>query len=148
MFELNPDMEAVCYANLEKESDRIHFIGKGCWNEDGDLKFSNLQNSSRIIEGGDEEKGCSLVPVCSIDSELQGKHITFIKMDIEGAEMKALKGAEKTIRDLKPKLAISVYHKLEDMVNIMAYLSKLNPEYKFQLRHYSGCQWETVLYAS
>jgi hypothetical protein len=72
----------------------------------------------------------------------------FIKMDIEGSEMEALKGAASTIRTKKPRLAISVYHKPEDIITIPAFLQNLVPEYKFYLRH--DCLvnlTETVLYA-
>ncbi len=72
---------------------------------------------------------------------------TFIKMDIEGAELAALKGGAKTIKKYKPKLAISMYHKPEDMIEIPAYILSLVPEYKLYLRHYSTNDCETVLYA-
>ena len=54
-------------------------------------------------------------------------------MDIEGSEMKALKGAEKLIRERKPNLAICVYHKPNDIVDIPLYLKSLVPEYKIYL---------------
>lgn len=57
----------------------------------------------------------------------------FIKMDVEGSEMKALKGAEKLIRERKPNLAICVYHKPNDIVDIPLYLKSLVPEYKIYL---------------
>ena len=71
-----------------------------------------------------------------------------IKMDIEGAELEALKGCEDIIRNRKPKLAISIYHKAVDFVDILAYLLSLVPEYKLYYRHYSLYKYETVLYAA
>ncbi len=68
-------------------------------------------------------------------------------MDIEGAEFDALKGAEKTIKKYKPKLAICVYHNPLDIVNIPLYIKELVPEYKIFLRHYSESSSETVCYA-
>lgn len=56
---------------------------------------------------------------------------TYIKMDIEGAELDALKGCAETIKKLKPKLAICLYHKKEDMWTIPRYIKSLVPEYKF-----------------
>lgn len=73
--------------------------------------------------------------------------VTFIKMDIEGAELESLKGAQKVIQRDKPKLAICIYHKPEDMVELPLYIKELVPEYKFYIRHHSNFINETVLYA-
>ena len=73
--------------------------------------------------------------------------ISFMKMDIEGAELRALHGAEKQIRTNRPKLAVCVYHKNEDILEIWNYLRELVPEYRFYLRHHTTAGAETVLYA-
>ncbi len=75
------------------------------------------------------------------------KKPTFIKMDIEGAELAALKGSEEIISEFKPKLAIAAYHKPEDMYQLPLIIKEINPDYKLMLRHYSRYMWETVLYA-
>lgn len=84
----------------------------------------------------------------SIDNVLDGKKATFIKMDIEGSELMALRGAKNTITKWLPKLAISVYHKNEDMLEIPQYINDIAlNKYDFYLRHHhSLCQNETVLY--
>ena len=68
-------------------------------------------------------------------------------MDIEGAELKALHGCKEILVKHRPKLAICVYHKKEDIVEIPLYLHDVVPEYKFYMRHYSVRAYETVLYA-
>lgn len=73
--------------------------------------------------------------------------ITFIKMDIEGAEYNALLGCKKIIKEQRPKLAICIYHKPEDIIQIPSLILSLNEEYIFYIRHYSTIWGETVLYA-
>ena len=73
--------------------------------------------------------------------------ITHIKMDIEGAELNALKGAKNIIQRDTPILAICVYHKIQDFVEIPNYILSLVPDYKLYLRHHNISGTETVLYA-
>ena len=68
-------------------------------------------------------------------------------MDIEGSELKAIIGAREIIKKFHPTLAISVYHKPEDIVEIPQLIMDINPNYKFSLRHYSIGDFDTVLYA-
>ena len=83
----------------------------------------------------------------TLDEVFEDKSITFIKMDVEGAEYEALRGAEQTIRTQRPKLAISIYHKPEDILDLPQLLLSYQPEYRFYLRHYCIFNNETVLYA-
>jgi hypothetical protein len=74
--------------------------------------------------------------------------IDFIKMDIEGSEVNALRGAVKTIRRFRPKLAISVYHKIDDLITIPLLIKDIEPSYNLVLDHYTVHQEETVLYGT
>ena len=70
-----------------------------------------------------------------------------LQMDIEGAEYRALLGAERSIRKHKPRLAICLYHNVEDFIQIPELLLSMVPEYNLSLRHHSkGCT-DTILYA-
>lgn len=78
----------------------------------------------------DRENDFVEIETIALDGYIEDK-VTFIKMDIEGAEFAALKGAERIICNQKPKLAISVYHRREDIWEIPKLLLEYNPDYKF-----------------
>lgn len=125
-----PDMELKLY-------------DAGLWSEDTVLHFDATGNGSACVT--QQETPISIKTV-ALDNCISDK-VTFIKMDIEGAELEALKGGREIIKAYKPKLAVSVYHKKDDMTEIPAYLKALVPEYKLYFRHYSNSVYETVLYA-
>lgn len=130
-------------------------IEKGLWNKTMTLHFLEGEGAlSRIVETGDINVSTKTelfktieLPVCSIDGICKDEKISFIKMDIEGSEYEALCGAEKTIKKNKPKLAISIYHKPEDIWKLPKVILDINPDYTLYLRHYSLAGEDTVLYA-
>ncbi len=122
---------------------RVQPYQMGCWHSKTTLRFSSSANMTSLIS----DNGESAIGVEAIDNIVEPERVTFIKMDIEGSELSALHGAEKTIRKSKPKLAICVYHKPEDLITIPQYINSVVPEYKFFLRHHQFISWETVLYA-
>ena len=68
-------------------------------------------------------------------------------MDIEGAEKEALIGCEQIIKAQKPKLAISIYHKPEDIIEIPELILSYCDSYRLFLRHYTFGITDTILYA-
>ena len=115
------------------------------WNESTELSFVNdLAGSAHITNNADGVK----VKAVKLDDILNGQKATFIKMDIEGAELNALKGAEQTILKYRPKLAICIYHKLDDIVEIPQYILSLHSDYRLYIRHHGLFTAETVLYAT
>jgi FkbM family methyltransferase len=89
------------------------------------------------------------IPLRSIDYLVRDKvidKIDFIKLDIEGAEMETLLGAQESISRFKPKLAISLYHKPNDLFEIILHIKKEFPFYALYLDHYTIHAEETVLY--
>jgi hypothetical protein len=74
--------------------------------------------------------------------------IDYIKMDIEGAESAALHGAMNILKKLKPKLAISVYHKDSDLWELPHLIKSINPDYRLFFSHHSPISWESVIYAA
>ena len=146
IYALEPDKINVekCKKNMAKNGvDNVIFVNKGAWNKEDIIKFDNTGNGNSCVS----ENGENQIEVIDIDSVVNDDKVTFIKMDIEGAELEALKGARNTIIKNKPKLAISVYHKKEDIIEILNYINQLDIGYKFYLRHYTHSASETVLYA-
>lgn len=74
--------------------------------------------------------------------------IDFLKMDVEGSEMEALRGAKSSLHRFRPKLAISIYHKPNDFFDIINYIHGLNLGYSLYLDHHTIYDEETVLYAA
>lgn len=106
--------------------------------------------TSCIISREEAEKrnfeGVEEIETVALDDVLEGKRITFIKMDIEGAEYEALLGARKLIMENRPRMAISVYHKFEDFVTLANLVLEMHPDYRIAFRHYGFDDLETVMY--
>ena len=143
-FEFDPENAVKCEKNIKPYADKITLVKKGTWDRDEVMRVgTDGTGSSRVSNAGDTE-----VYLTTIDSVVQDERVTFIKMDVEGAELKSLMGARNTIIKNHPRLAICVYHKDSDLYEIPGYILSIVPEYKFYLRHYcSSGACETVLYA-
>lgn len=115
-------------------------------NKTGYTCFSQVGNSNSKLSI--ESKNGVPVSTVKLDDILKNVKITMIKMDIEGAEIDALQGAERIIKEQEPDLAICVYHKISDIWTIPILLKKLVPQYRFYLRSHSFNTMETVLYAT
>ena len=100
----------------------MEIIDKGVWVETKTLYFrSEGKSSSAISDEGDVS-----IDVIKLDDMYEKfTKNSLIKMDIEGSELEALKGAEKVIREISPALTICVYHKREDLITIPQYIDSL-----------------------
>ena len=119
-------------------------IKAGAWSEATTLRFSTF--GSGISFGRISASGDITIEVKALDRISECQSATYIKMDIEGAELEALKGAENIIKSRTPKLAICIYHKPQDFFEIPLYIKKLNPNYKLFIHHHTATLYETVLY--
>ncbi len=146
IYAFEPDKENFkkCEEYLKSLNlDNIKLWNAGLYSSNGTISFKANGNSGSHISQNEENK----IDVLSLDECLKGEKVTFIKMDIEGSELEALKGAKETIKKWRPKLAICLYHKKEDVFEIPAYLLELVDDYQIHVRHYSNFGIETVLYA-
>lgn len=122
--------------------ERVECFQLGAWERRSTFAFKGSGISSRMSDEGDYS-----IEVVSIDDMFSNEAITFIKMDIEGAEIAALKGARETIVKHRPRLAVCAYHKREDLLVIPLLLKSLNSDYRIYFRHYGPDIYETVCYA-
>lgn len=128
------------YADLNS---KIVAVNSGVSNITSDIFYCEDDEGSTLSSSGNV-KG----QVVGLSEYFTGKNVTFIKMDIEGAELAALEGAEQLIKRCNPKLAICLYHKPQDLWEIPLFIKELVPNYKIYIRHYTDLLNETVCYAT
>lgn len=112
------------------------------WNQDNQLLNFSGSGLSGAVNLTDATE---VVHTEKIDSSV-GK-VSFIKLDVEGAEKNALIGAAGTIARHKPQMAICGYHLQDDLIEIPKLIKNLNPDYKIYLRHYMLSSADTIIYA-
>ena len=88
------------------------------------------------------------VAVVALDEDLGAGRVTTVKIDVEGYEREVLSGARGTIEQCRPKLAVSVYHRVEDLWEIPAAIAHTWPFYRQYLRHHTPEIYDTVLYCT
>ncbi len=127
---------------------RIESVPQALWDCSGEsLEFDSRGPSTALRTRGGGEQHVSTVSIDDYVDQKGLQSVDWIKMDIEGSELRALRGAEDTLRRFRPTLAISLYHKLEDPVTIPRFLNDLDLGYEFFIDHFTIHLWETVLFA-
>ncbi|MDR2694761.1 MAG: FkbM family methyltransferase [Deltaproteobacteria bacterium] len=109
----------------------------------GQVRFAGEAANAAIREDGAAVAALSLDDFCARRGVAR---VDFIKMDIEGAEARALEGARGIIRRHAPKMAVSAYHQEDDILRLPCLILDINPAYRFKLRHFSPVECETVLF--
>ena len=105
----------------------------------------DLSPTETVIVGRGLE--CAIRTDDAMVSRLGVSKLDLIKMDIEGAELDALKGAQNTLLRDRPKLAICLYHQLDHFWKIPQFLDSLQCGYAFRISHFTIHAEETVLFA-
>jgi FkbM family methyltransferase len=126
--------------DAEIREGRVVVYSKGVWDHDAEMELSinevfQARNTLVLPQGGPVPK--VRVPLTTIDkivAELKLPRVDFIKMDIEGAEKQAIKGAENTIRRFRPRMSLSSEHLEDDFTAIPALVHSIEPNYT-----YRGC---------
>jgi FkbM family methyltransferase len=148
-FEFSPDNLPILAKNLGGNPElgkRVKVQEYALWSHSGEhLCFDPQGPATRL-----DSRGSTSVETLSIDDLVSREslpRVDFIKMDIEGAEPEALKGALATLQKFRPRLAVTLYHNLSDFVTIPRFLDELNLGYKFYIDHFSIKREETVMFA-
>ena len=153
LYAMEPD-----HKNYRKLKRKLYMIGSallepynaGAWDEDTTVTF-NMRAGRGSTAAGSSKPQRSVhfrdIKMMKTDTMLRGDAATYIKIDVEGAEENALRGAKETIVNFRPKLNVAVYHRNEDMFKLPLLISELNRKYKFYLRHHPYVpDWDTNLY--
>lgn len=131
-------------------SDRIGITECALWHTSGEILDYDEGGPATTVKQRSSNGARATVPTVTIDDFCRAnkvERVDFIKLDIEGSELSVLRGAVQTLRQFKPKLAICVYHKLEDFYEIPDFIRSLDLGYRFTIGHHTIHAEETVLYA-
>lgn len=136
-------------ASLDQDKQgKIRCHQQGVWHEKTVLSYGNEEKSPGEAYSLYKTSNQNQAEADRLDHMLAGQKVTFIKMDIEGAELNALKGACGILKEQHPKLAVCLYHKLEDLWEIPLYVQSVSKNYRMGIRHHYAYGFEgTVLYA-
>lgn len=111
------------------------------------IRSSPKKDSKIITPGGISVDNFQTITLDSFANEKNLSSVDFIKLDIEGFEYDALQGARAMIQQHKPRLAICLYHSLEDYWRLPKLIKEINPNYELYFDHHSPIGWESVCYA-
>jgi FkbM family methyltransferase len=147
-FEPTPHSMADLCKNIHDEGfeNKVIPVAAGVSDRNGYawIQLNQLSSSNCI-----SSTGSVLVNITTIDDFCNEVNLVpnLIKIDIEGSEMAALRGAKNTIVKYGPGLQVCIYHRCEDLWEIPLFLKELRPDYKLYLGHHSKSLCETVVYA-
>lgn len=139
-FEPAPQMMEVSRKRLAALRD-IHFSQKGLFSRKDRLRF----NADAGLAGSISSNGQLEIETIRLDDAVP-EPITFLKLDIEGAEYDALQGAEQHIKAHTPTMAVCIYHNQQDFWRIPRQVLGMNDRYNVYVRHYTESVRETVMF--
>ncbi len=123
---------------------RIHIYNAGVGSRRQKMRFNPTGNTSAALD----ELGSAQVSVLPIQEIVKGnREATYVKFDVEGAEWEALEGMRNLIELKDPLLAVSVYHRPDDLWQLPLYLKSLNPAYRLFLRTQGEDGMDVICYA-
>ncbi len=141
---VEPDTRTFKKLQINCENlDNCVVLNRAIWSENCTLTFGDNKGRG----GSARDIGVEISAVC-VDylAEKYGK-FTYLNIDVEGAEKEMLEGAKNTLKQNKPKLCMAVYHRSEDVFNLINLVKEINPDYEIHLRHHPHISfWDTNIY--
>ena len=148
-FEPEPENMTFVRQTIQQFGDpgNITLVDKGLFSHRCHMHIS-AQGSSGALQSSAcvDSSPCEVIDVDSFVEEYSLPRIDLIKMDIEGAEMDALRGAVKSIQRWKPKLHICAYHHIQDVIDIPMFIREIVPDYRFYFTAHAPYLNEYVYY--
>ena len=144
-FEADRNSIDICRKRLEQTGCEFELYHMATWSGKTTLTFN--VNSDFGYASSVDANGKEVVYADSIDNILAGRPATYIKLDVEGSELETLKGAVNTIKKYRPKMAVSLYHRAEDIIVLPLFIESHGMDYRYYIRHYQTRWCETTLYA-
>ena len=142
--ELDDDNRALVQRNLAlnpRLAERITVASGALWDTAGDeIEYVSMGGMSSVLGTGSRAR------TLTIDG-LGLERVDRIKLDVEGAEPHALRGAERTLVRDRPRLAVAAYHRDDDLALLPPLIHEIEPSYRFRLGHFTPGLTETILSA-
>ena len=111
--------------------DRVRLLNLAAWDDRTELNFSSCAGRNSAVAASGRQ-----IKADSVDNLLGKAPVTFLKMDVEGSEARAVLGAANAIRRHKPKLMISAYHRSGDLFALPLQIQRIQPGYRLYLRRF------------
>lgn len=142
VFFFEPDETIMLKSQKRLSSNRdIEYLQAGVGAVKGSAQFDNIEDGGGCVSVA----GRQTIRVVSLD-EFITSELSYIKMDIEGAELDAICGAEHFIKEKHPLLSVSVYHRPGDIHRLTKKILEFNPQYHIYIRHYTDRYDDTRMY--
>jgi FkbM family methyltransferase len=153
-FEFDPENLRILRANLALNPElapRIEVVEQALW--DGSAATLGIVQAGRMSQVAPEDGPLPQleVPAITLDEFAERaalERLDFVKMDVEGAELRVLAGARRSLERFAPRLAIAAYHRDDDLVTIPSAIAALGRGYRLFLDSFSPVEEETVLFAA
>lgn len=152
-FEFDPESLEIMRANLSLNPElasRIEVVEHALWDRSGDTLAvaQGGRMTTAFSAQGQDTLNVQTITLDDFVAHAGIDRLGFVKMDVEGAELRVLSGAGEALRRFAPRLAISAYHREDDLVLIPERIASLDLGYRLYLESFSAVEEETVLFAT